>query len=111
MSGEGERIRAQLVQLEGVKAVTRGWPRRLDELPCIAVSKAAESPVDFRDDRARLSEIEFYVRVFANQAAQADAIAEQVDAQMEEMGYMRTFACDEDDEHVRIAAMRYRKIG
>ena len=110
MYGEAEKIRVRLAQLEGVKAVTRGWPRHLSALPCIAVTKAADTPVDFRDDRSRLTELEFYVRVFAEQTARAEEIAAAAEAAMEEMGYTRTFACDEDEDEVRIAAMRCRKI-
>ena len=106
---EAETIRAALGAIEGVQHVTRGWPKRLECLQCIAVTKAADTPVDFRDDRAHLAELEYYVRVFADSAQQADAIAVLADAAMEALGYTRTFSYDDDDGRVRIAAMRYRK--
>ena len=106
---EGDKIRARLAEIEGVAGVTRGWPRRMEALPCIAVSKAADTPVDFRDDRASIAEVEYYVRIFARRSEAADALAVSVDAAMEEMGYVRTFAYDDDDSEMRIAAMRYKK--
>lgn len=107
---EAEAIRAALSGIEGVRQVTRGWPKKVDALPCIAVSKAADTPVDFRDDGEYLAELEYYIRVFADSAQQADAIAAQADGAMQALGYVRTFSYDDDDEKTRVAAMRYRKI-
>lgn len=106
---EAETIKARLIGLDGVKSVTRGWPRSYEKLPCIAVSKAADTPVDFRDDREHMAELEYYIRIFTERASAADKLAEDVDATMEDMGYTRTFAYDDDESDVRIAAMRYRK--
>jgi len=107
---EAEIIREKLSAIEGVRRVTRGWPRNFDLLPCIAVSKAADTPLDFRDDRERIAELEYYIRIFADRAQEADVLTVLVDAVMEEMGYMRTFSYDDDDSEVRIAALRYRKF-
>lgn len=106
---EAEAIKAKLISIRGVSSVTRGWPRAYDKLPCIAVSKAADTPVDFRDDREHMAELEYYIRIFTERASIADELAEKVDTAMEEMGYTRTFSYDDDDSEVRIAAMRYRK--
>lgn len=106
---EAEAIRERLSALDGVARVTRGWPRGMEKLPAIAVTKAADTPVVFRDDRAHVAELEYYVRIFAHRAQQTDALAEAVDAAMEEMGYTRTFSYDGDDVDVRMAALRYRK--
>lgn len=106
---EAETIKAKLAGIAGVASVTRGWPRAFDELPCIAVSKAADTPVEFRDDREYLAELEYYIRIFTERASVADKIAQEVDEAMEALGYTRTFSYDDDDSDVRIAAMRYRK--
>lgn len=106
---EAEGICARLAQLEGEAQVTRGWPRRFAALPCIAVQKAADTPVSFRDDREHIAQLEYYIRIFAEKAQQADALAEAVDAAMEELGYMRTFSYDDDGQQVRMAALRYRR--
>lgn len=106
---EAEKIKTRLIGISGVKSVTRGWPKDFANLPCIAISKAADTPKDFRDDREYVAELEYYIRIFTERASAADAIAEAVDAAMEEMGYARTFSYDDDESEVRIAALRYRK--
>lgn len=106
---EAETICARLSQLGDAAQVTRGWPKRFAALPCIAVQKAADTPVDFRDDSAHIAQLEYYIRIFADRAQQADALAQAVDAAMEEMGYVRTFSYDDDSQQVRMAALRYRK--
>ena len=108
---EAEEIREALSHIEGVKRVTRGWPKEFTDhtLPCIAVTKAADTPVEFRDDKEYAAELEYYVRIFALRFAQSDAIAPQVDEQMEALGYTRTFSYDDDDAQIRQQAMRYRK--
>ncbi len=106
---DAERIKERLSALPGAAQVTRGWPRSLAQLPLIAVSKAADTPIDSRDDREYAARLEYYIRIFTSKAKEADELAESVDAAMEELGYVRTFSYDDDDSDVRIAAMRYRK--
>ena len=107
---EAEAICLKLEAIEGVAYVTRGWPKRMERLPCIAVCKAADTPVAFRDDREHMAQLEYYIRIFTGRAKEADALTVLVDAVMEEMGYMRTFSYDDDQSDVRIAAIRYRKF-
>ena len=106
---EADVICARLRQLDGAALVTRGWPKRRAQLPCIAVTKAADTPVAFRDDREHAAQLEYYIRVFACTAQQADELTAGVDSAMEELGYVRTFSYDSDDADVRMAALRYRK--
>ena len=106
---EAEAICTRLGALEGVKRVTRGWPRHMQQLPCIAVTKAADTPAAFRDDREHVAQLEYYIRIFADRAQLADELAQRVDSAMEDMGYVRTFSYDGDDAAVRMAALRYRK--
>ena len=106
---EAEAIRGRLSSLDGVRAVTRGWPRREELLPCIAICKAGDAPMSFADDGEHVAQLEYYIRIFAHRAQQADALAVQVDAAMEDMGYTRTFSYDGDDADVRMAALRYKK--
>ena len=106
---EAEMIRARLSAIAGVQSVTRGWPKRLAALPVIAIHKSADTPVDFRDSREHVAELEYTIRIFTDRAADADAIAVEVDAVMENLGYMRTFSYDDDAQDVRMDALRYRK--
>ena len=106
---EARAIRERLAAIDGVKSVTRGWPRRLDVLPVIALHKSSDVPVDLRDDREHVAELEYTIRIFTERAEDADAIAVEVDAVMEDMGYVRTFSYDDDAQDVRMDALRYRK--
>lgn len=106
---EAALIAEKLGALDGVCSVTRGWPKRMECLPCIALQKASDTPVSFKDDREHIAQLEYYIRVFAAKAAQVDVLAAAVDAAMEELGYTRTFAYDDDSQAVRMAALRYRK--
>lgn len=107
---EAETIKAALEAIDGVRSVTRGWPRSFEQLPCIAISKAGETPIAFGDDKAYVTEVEYNIRIFADKAVEADAIAPETDAAMAEMGYMRTFSYDQDDAEVRVQVMRYKKM-
>lgn len=106
---EAEAIKARLMGVEGVRSVTRGWPKGFADLPCIAITKAADTPIERRDDQEYLAELEYYVRIFGDKISQVDDLAPLVDAAMEEMGYTRTFSYDDDGDDVRMQAMRYRK--
>lgn len=107
---ELEEIRSALTQVPGVKSVTRTWPVGAYQLPCIAIARASQTPLDARDGSTYLSEVTVYVRIFTGTASEGDAIAPLADAQMEKLGYTCVFAADEDDGKVRIQAMRYRKF-
>lgn len=106
---EAAAIRARLSAIEGVADVTRGWPKRLTRLPVIAIHKSSDVPVDLRDDREHIAELEYTIRIFADRADEADALAVEVDAVMENMGYLRTFSYDDDSGEARMEALRYRK--
>lgn len=107
---DAERIKAALREIQGVKCVTRGWPKNFEKLPTIAISKASDRPADFRDDREHVAELEYYIRIFTNRASEADRIAEEVDTIMEGLRYVRTYSYDDDDGDVRMDALRYRTI-
>ena len=106
-----EELRTALSKVSGVKAVTRGWPKSFasKNLPCIALEKASETPADYRDDREHVTEIEYYVRIFADKAEQTDALAPLVDTRMQKLGYQKTMTYDAGDSAVHICHMRYRK--
>ena len=72
---ESEAILAALSGIAQVRRVTRSWPVGACDLPCIAIARAAQTPVDYRDGRAYLTVLEYYVRVFAADAASGDTWA------------------------------------
>ena len=107
---ETERLLNALGALEGVRRVTRGWPSQPaeDALPTIVVQKTGESGVGWRDDLEYLTKLEYTVRVFAAQAAQADTLARGALQVMEELGYRRAFAWEESDGRVHQRLFRFQ---
>lgn len=91
-----------------MKTVTRGWPKETDTLPCIAVALAGSATADRRDDARYLTEMEYYVRIFAATQGAADALAERVEVAMATLGYEQTFAWEDSSSEVRQLAMRYK---
>ncbi len=113
---EMPQILAALAPVPGVAAVHEGWPKTFEQLPCIAVEEAGNTPTDFRDDKAYVTELEYTVRVFAVKAEEKRAIASAIEGTDDEpgplpaMGYTRTFSWDDDSADVRQKVMRYKKI-
>ena len=72
------------------------------------VREASNTPADIRDDRERITELECYVHVFATRAAELARVASAADDIMEELGYARGMAWEDDGAQVRQKVMRYR---
>lgn len=106
---EAPAIKERLSRIDGVASVTRGWPRSFAHLPCLAIAKAADTPVDFADDREYLTELEYTVRIFAQRIEEMDRLEGDVDEAMQELGYTRTACYEDDNAEVRMTALRYRK--
>jgi len=102
------RVIAALSGIPGVKRVLPAWPDDWAALPCIVVSEASNRPTDRRDDRERITELEYYVRVFATKTADLSRIAAAADDVMQDLGYSRGMAWEDDSAQVRQKAMRYR---
>jgi len=102
------RIIQALSEIPGVARVLPTWPDDWAVLPCIVISEAANMPADWRDDRERITELEYYVRVFANRAAELSQIASAADDIMQSLGYARGMAWEDDGAQVRQKIMRYR---
>lgn len=110
LKNEAPQIVAALMEIPGVAAACRGWPKDFETLPFIAVSEAGNAPADWRDDREYLTQVEYYVRVFAVRAEQIDAIASAVEDKMPGLGYARTFSWDDDSADIRQKVLRYQKM-
>ena len=108
---EADRIGGALAAISSIKCITRGWPAALDSqtLPCVVVQKAGERGVDVRDNREYITELEYYIRVFAATAPQADQVSAAVLQTMEALGYERVFAWEEFTQEVYRADMRLRR--
>lgn len=108
--GEAGRVVQALGNVTGVAAVTRGWPKREAALPCVAVVLAGERRGESRDDAEYLTEIVFYIRIFARTAESVDALAPSIRQAMEDLGYERDFAWEDAEERGHYRAERYRAV-
>lgn len=106
---EAERICAALAAVEGIRTATRGWPASQEELPCAVVELASYVPAAHGDGAVYASDAEYWIRVFAHTAAEADAAGAGVCATMEAQGWMLTFAAEADDGEARVRSMRWKK--
>lgn len=107
--GEGERICAALAAAEGIRTATRGWPTSQEELPCAVVELASYVPTAHGDGVVYACDAEYWIRVFAHTAAEADRAGVGVCAAMEAQGWIMTFAAEADDGEVRVRSMRWKK--
>ena len=107
MPDDAPRIQDALCQIDGL-TVTTAWPREPSQGPVALVTLAGDSPADYRDGRRYLTELEYYVRVFAAKAAVMRAMCAAVNQAMEGLGYERTFRWEEPGEGWRQTAMRYK---
>lgn len=109
LTNEAEQIATALGELDGVALVTRGWPTDGTALPCIAVMLAGETGADSRDDAEYLTELEYYLHLFAPTAPACDTLAIAADGVMQGMGYRRTFANEQPEAAVAHLIRRYTK--
>lgn len=103
-----------LAEIKGIKTCSAAWPQKLESTPAITVTLAGDKPTDYRDDRRYLTELEYYIRVFAstNTKAKADAwrrIASEAMKLMEGEGWSMTFRWEEPGADMRQFAMRFKK--
>lgn len=104
------RVMEALAALDGVRRVTRGWPDQPagDTLPCAVVQLTGERALGFCDDEEYLVWREYTVRVFARDAATADALELDARRAMRELGYARSFSWEENDGSVHQRLSRYQ---
>ena len=67
--------------------VTSAWPREPPAVPVVLVTLAGERAADRRDDRWYLTELEYYVRVFAAKSGELRRVVAAVDDAMRALGY------------------------
>ena len=106
---EREAIKEALKAIPNVKLVDTKWPEQFKTTPCIIFNLAGETGEDFRDDKEYLTELEWYVRVFAAKEADLWAIADAAKEAMEGLGYVRTFRWEEPGTGIRQVAIRMKK--
>lgn len=107
MTDDLPRILSALEKVDGV-TVTSAWPREPPAVPVVLVTLAGERAADRRDDRWYLTELEYYVRVFAAKSGELLRVLAAVDDAMRALGYDLAFRWDEPGEGWRQVAMRYK---
>ena len=105
MTDDLPRILSALEKVDGV-TVTSAWPREPPAVPVVLVTLAGERAADRRDDRWYLTELEYYVRVFAAKSGELRRVVAAVDGAMRDLGSDLAFRWDEPGEGWRQAAMR-----
>ena len=108
LTDDKPRIIQALSGIPGLARALPAWPDDWAALPCIVVSEAGSRPVDYRDGVARITEVEYCLRVFANRAAEQAEVASVADKVMRELGYERVMIWDDDREGTKHKAMRYK---
>ena len=102
------RIIRALCGIPGLARALPAWPDDWAALPCIVVSEASNRPVDYRDGIARITELAYDVRVFANRAAEQAGMASAADEVMCGLGYERVMVSEDDQDGMRHKVMRYK---
>ena len=102
------RILDAIATVPDVKKALPAWPKTWAELPCVVVTEAGNQPIDYRDNKIQIVELEYYVRVFADRASEIAEISSVVDDKMVELGYERTMSWEDDSAEVRQKVLRYR---
>jgi len=109
MTDHKEIIKTALEDITGLGSISDSWPDAETQLPAIVVDLASEQGKDRRDDRRYLTEIEFYVRIFANTPAAIHAMFEAVCPRMEALSYELTFKFDQNTAGARQLITRWTK--
>ena len=109
MTDHKEIILSALEDIPGLGSLSDSWPDTETPLPAIVVDLASELTTDRRDDTRYLQELEYYVRIFASNAADTHAILGAVDPRMTALGYERTFRFDQNTAGAKQLITRYTK--
>ena len=104
---DAPRILEALNGIDGLTVVS-AWPREEASGPVALVTLASEVAADRRDDRAYLTALEYYVRVFAAKSGEMREMCAAVDEVMEALGYERVMRWEEPGDGLRQTVMRYR---
>ena len=109
MTDDLPRILSALEKVDGV-TVTSAWPREPPAVPVVLVTLAGERAADRRDDRWYLTELEYYVRVFAAKSGELRRVVAAVDDAMRALGGMEQFVkngwAGKDYTHINYAGGR-----
>lgn len=109
MTDYKEQIKTALEDIPGLGSISDSWPDAETVLPAIVVDLASELGTDRRDDRRYMTELEYYVRIFAGTPAQIHTMFEAVNPRMEALGYELTFKFDQNTAGALQLITRYTR--
>ena len=109
MTDYKEEIKAALEDVPGLKSLSDSWPDTETELPAIVIDLASEKGADRRDDKRYMTELVYYVRIFADTSQEAQAIFVAVKPRMENLGYENVFKFDQNLAGAKQMVTRFLK--
>lgn len=102
------RIIASLKKIPGISNVVPAFPREFTKRPIIAITEAANRPVQFRDDREYLTQLQYMVRVFAHTEEEISRISSHVEDIMTiTLDYVRVGCWQDDSGQTRQRVITY----
>ena len=99
-----------LETIPGIKKVCYSWPEDFAELPCLTYKIEDNSTHTKTENIERLSNIRFQIDIWTKSASQNSVIAEQVDAEFNDMGFERVFYNDLKDGALIHGVMKFKGI-
>lgn len=109
MLSQRREILTALKAIPGLRNASASWPRNQDPIPCVTVDLASRRATDRRDDRAYLTETQFYVRLFAVSEQDFERLEPEVEDALEALGYEQVFQWEETGQGVRQLAFRFQR--
>lgn len=107
MTDDAPRIAEALRKIDGI-TVTTAWPKEKPNKTVVLVTLAGDRPVDWRDNKEYLTELEYYVRVFTAKADEMRRVCGMVHKNMEELGYEKSFRWEDEGQDMRQTTLRYK---
>jgi len=102
-----DKIKDALEGIPGLKSLSSSWPDDKTAYPAIVVDLASDLHVAFYNDRPYLTELQYYVRLFARNKDDLRRLLAEVDTRMEAIGYERVFRFEQNDANVKQWVTRY----
>lgn len=106
---ETDRIIQAVAAIEGVRSVTRGWPKQDAQLPCVALQLLERSAADTRDNDVYLTRSRYLIRVFGPTLSACDALKDEIVSAMGALHYTLERVQETDHETAQLR-MTFEKL-
>ncbi len=98
-----------MASIEAIQSVTRGWPKKDVQYPCVAVQLLERSAVDSRDNQAYLTRSRYLLRVFGPTLSACDALKSPITAAMAGLCYSLQRVQESENETAQLR-MTFEKL-